>query len=177
MRLDDLGPRICILGPSNSGKSTLSQAIGQARGCVCVHLDQLHHLPNTAWTPRSRQEFFALHDLAIAGEQWVMEGNYLGCLPQRLARATGIVLLDIPTMTSMVRYLRRTWFEHHRCGGLDGAREQVKWEMLHHIAVTERRKRKDLALVFERTMLPKIALRTVAAIDQFYRSAGLKFRD
>ncbi|UIE43486.1 hypothetical protein KOJCDNHJ_01371 [Xanthomonas citri pv. punicae] len=52
MKLDDLGPRICILGPSNSGKSTLAQAIAQARGCVPVHLDQLHHLPNTAWIPR-----------------------------------------------------------------------------------------------------------------------------
>ncbi|CEJ49256.1 conserved hypothetical protein [Xanthomonas citri pv. bilvae] len=62
MKLDDLGPRICILGPSNSGKSTLAQA----RGCVPVHLDRLHHLPNTAWIPRPRQDFMALHCAAIA---------------------------------------------------------------------------------------------------------------
>ena len=29
MDLDDLGARICILGPSNSGKSTLAAAIGR----------------------------------------------------------------------------------------------------------------------------------------------------
>jgi adenylate kinase family enzyme len=29
MTLDDLGPRICIMGPSNSGKSTLATAIVQ----------------------------------------------------------------------------------------------------------------------------------------------------
>ncbi|WP_236689007.1 hypothetical protein [Xanthomonas vesicatoria] len=46
--------------------------------------------------------------------------------------------------TSLVRYLRRTWFEQHRCGGLDGAREQLRWEMLRHIAVTERRSEKSL---------------------------------
>ncbi len=173
MKLDDLGPRICILGPSNSGKSTLAQAIARKCGCTCVHLDQLHHFPNTAWLPRPRQDFFALHDAAIATEQWVMDGNYLGCLSQRLARATGVVLLDIPMTTSLVRYLRRTWFEQHRCGGLDGAKEQVRWEMLRHIAAVERRKRKDLARVFERSSLPKIALLTVPAIDQFYRFENL----
>lgn len=169
MKLEDLGPRLCILGPSNSGKSTLAQAIARKRGCACVHLDQLHHFPNTAWLPRPRQDFFALHDVAIGAEQWVMDGNYLGCLPQRLARATGVVLLDIPVTASLMRYLRRTWFEQRRCGGLDGAREQVRWEMLRHIAVVERRKRKDLARIFECSSLPKIALLTVPAIDQFYR--------
>ncbi|PPV05866.1 AAA domain [Xanthomonas bromi] len=169
MKLQDLGPRLCILGPSNSGKSTLAQAVARKRGCSCVHLDRLHHLPNTAWRPRPRQDFFALHDAAIAEQQWVMDGNYLGCLSQRLARATGIVLLGIPVTTSLVRYLRRTWFEQHRCGGLDGAKEQVRWEMLRHIAVTERRKRTDLASLLERSSLPKIALLTVPAIDRFYR--------
>ncbi len=79
MKWDELGPRICILGPSNSGKSTLAQAIARKHGCACVYLDQLHHSPSTAWLPRPRQEFFALHDAAIAAEQWVMDGNYLGC--------------------------------------------------------------------------------------------------
>ena len=45
--LDDLGPRICIMGPSNSGKSTLADAIARACDLPVVHLDQLHHLPGT----------------------------------------------------------------------------------------------------------------------------------
>ncbi|MET3722789.1 hypothetical protein [Sphingomonas trueperi] len=51
MTLDDLGPRLCILGPSNSGKSTLAFAIAAARGLPPIHLDQLHHLPHTDWLP------------------------------------------------------------------------------------------------------------------------------
>lgn len=31
-KLDDLGSRICILGPGNSGKSTLAQVIARKRG-------------------------------------------------------------------------------------------------------------------------------------------------
>jgi adenylate kinase family enzyme len=92
MRLSELGERICILGPSNSGKSTLADAIGRKRGLKVVHLDQLHHLPNTDWKMRPAREFLALHDEAIAGDQWVIDGNYSKCFPQRFQRATGIIL-------------------------------------------------------------------------------------
>ena len=105
MTLENLGDRICILGPPASGKSTLADAIGRARGLPPVHLDQLSHLPGTNWEPRLEAEFVGLHDRAIAGERWVMEGNYAWLLPQRLVRATGLILLDLSTPTSLFRYL------------------------------------------------------------------------
>lgn len=67
--LDELGPRICILGPSNSGKSTLAAAIARHRGLPAIHLDQLHHLPGSAWVPRPWPAFAALHDAALAGDR------------------------------------------------------------------------------------------------------------
>lgn len=73
--LDELGPRICILGPSNSGKSTLAEAIAGKRDLPAIHLDQLFHTPHTDWIPRPAQEFVHLHDAAIAQEQWVMEAT------------------------------------------------------------------------------------------------------
>jgi hypothetical protein len=76
MQLSDLGERICILGPSNSGKSMLAEAIARDRGSQVVHLDQLYHFPNTDWEVRPTAEFVALHDAAIAGQRWVMDGNY-----------------------------------------------------------------------------------------------------
>lgn len=90
MTLDDLGPRICIMGPSNSGKSSLAAAISRACGLPPIHLDQLQYQPHTDWQPRPNEEFIALHDAAILGERWVIDGNYSRCLPQRLGRATGI---------------------------------------------------------------------------------------
>ena len=52
MTLDELGPRVCIMGPPCSGKSTLADAIARSRGQEAVHLDRLHHLPGTDWVPR-----------------------------------------------------------------------------------------------------------------------------
>ncbi len=171
--LDDLGTRICILGPSNSGKSTLAQAIGCRLGLPAVHLDQLFHLPHTDWQPRPEAEFVRLHDQAIHQERWVMEGNYTRTIDQRLKRATGFILLDLPTATSLVRYFRRTWFERDRRGALEGGRDSVKWAMIHHIAVVTPANRRLYADLYETISLPKVRLATTAALRRFYRTERL----
>ena len=114
--LASLGRRICILGPSNSGKSTLAAALGVQMGLPVIHLDQLHHQPGSDWVPRPADEFTALHDAALAGDEWVIEGNYSRLFAARFARATGIILLDLSTPLSLWRYARRTLFERHSPG-------------------------------------------------------------
>ncbi|WP_224545206.1 AAA family ATPase [Mesorhizobium sp. CA16] len=173
MNLWDLGDRICILGPSNSGKSTLANAIARKRGLEAVHLDQLFHLPDTDWQQRPREEFIALHDAAIACERWVMDGNYSVCMPQRLRRATGLILLDISTPASLLRYFRRTLFETKRHGALVGGRDSVKWDMIHHIAVTTPRNRRKYRAMFEELDLPKLQLCSLPAIKQRFHEWGL----
>ncbi len=160
MNLADLGDRICIMGPSNSGKSTLADAIKRAHGLPAVHLDQLHHLPDTDWVPRPYADFAALHDQAIMAERWVMDGNYTMLLPQRLNRATGLILLDIGTMRALARYLRRSWFDKERRGGLAGGIDRVKWEMIHHIVVITLPNRKRYRAIFNGCSLPKLCLST-----------------
>jgi adenylate kinase family enzyme len=173
MPLDDFGPRLCIMGPSNSGKSTLAEAISRARGSEAVHLDQLHHLPHTDWVPRPADEFAALHDAAILAPSWVMDGNYTWLLPQRLERATGFILLDVSTAVSLYRYCRRCWFERDRRGALEGGRDSVKWEMIRHIAIATRANRRCYRKLFEDITLPKARIDSPAALAAFYRTNGL----
>ena len=132
--LQELGERIMILGPSNSGKSTLTHQIGTKTNLPIVHLDQLFHEPNQRWIPRSKSEFITLHDEAIAEDRWVMDGNYTTThFKQRLLRATGLVLLSIDRPTALARYFRRS-FSTQRHGtvhhlGIDWPR----WEMIRFI--------------------------------------------
>ncbi len=174
MILDGLGPRICIMGPSNSDKSTLATAIGRARGLPPIHLDQLFHQPNTDWQPRPIEEFVALHDAAILGSSWVMDGNYSRCFPQQLERATGVILLDTSTATGLVRYLRRSWFERDRRGALAGGKDSVKWEMIRHIAVTTRENHKRYKELFDGLGLPKVRLATLHQLTCFCCSERLE---
>lgn len=168
MQLEELGDRVCILGPSNSGKSTLAVAIGRKRELPVVHLDQLFHIPETNWVPRPKSEFIALHDEAIARDRWIMEGNYSVSMPQRFMRATGLILLDVPTALSLLRYVRRTLFQSTREGGLAGGRDSIKWEMLYHIAVTTRKNRRHYAEIFDGLELPRIRLTSAGAIRRCY---------
>ena len=176
MTLNELGTRICILGPSNSGKSTLATAIGRSRGLPVVHLDQLYHRPNTDWQPRPAEEFAALHDEAICSARWVIDGSYSRYVPRRLERATGVILLDVSTLTSLLRYVRRSWFERDRFGGLEGGQDSVKWVMIRHITVATPRGRRRDAAMFDRIDLPKIRLGSPPEISNFYRAEGLDFR-
>ena len=133
--LESFGPRIMICGTSNTGKSTFATALSRKLGYPAVHLDQFRHLPNTDWVERSDAEFKALHDEAILGDRWVMEGNYSFLMPQRLRRATGIFLLADNRIANFVRYLRRTLFETDRLGSLEGNHDSLKWEMVHWVLV------------------------------------------
>lgn len=173
-QLAELGTRICILGPSNSGKSTLAAAIGQARGLEVVHLDRLYHDPGSDWVPRGREAFVALHDEAISHDGWVMDGNYSRCMPQRFARATGVIVLEVPTSASLLRYFRRTLFERRgRVGGLDGDKDSLKWSMIRYIAVTGRQKRERYDEMLRDFDLPKTELRSIQAVRHFYQQEAL----
>lgn len=173
MQLLELGTRICVLGPSNSGKSTLAAAIGRKLDMNVVHLDLLHHVPHSDWQPRPAQEFLALHDEAIKEQRWVMEGNYSSCMPQRFQRATGVILLDVSTSTSLFRYVRRTLVEGNRIGALEGGRDSLKWSMIHYIALVTPANRRRYAAIYRELSLPKLHLSSLRAIRSCYEQWGL----
>jgi adenylate kinase family enzyme len=173
LALRELGDRICIMGPSNSGKSTLADAIARKNRAQAIHLDVLHHLPETDWEPRPFADFQRLHDAAIETPRWVVDGNYSQLLPQRLERATGFILLDVSTPLSLLRYIRRCLFRRGRIGSLAGGKDSVKWQVLKHIAITTPKNRKRYAELQRTVELPKIYLSSARQIEACYLEWGL----
>lgn len=171
--LEDLGPRICIMGPSNSGKSTLATAISRHTALPAIHLDQLYHLPNTHWQPREKAEFLHLHHHAIHQDCWVMDGNYTACLNERLARATGYILLDVPMPASLLRYVKRCYATASRPGALKGGVDKVNWAMITHIALITPGNRRRYKTRYSHIDLPKCFLQGTKAIDEAYRRWNL----
>jgi adenylate kinase family enzyme len=174
LELSKLGSRICIMGPSNSGKSTLAAAIARKIQVQPIHLDVLHHLPGTDWVPRPYADFQRLHDTAILSDRWVMDGNYSKLLPQRLSRATGFILLDISTPLSLFRYIRRSLARRGRTGGLEGGKDSLKWEMFKHIAITVPKNRRRYAELLQTIELPEVHVASPEQIDACYSEWGLK---
>lgn len=171
--LADFGERIMICGTSNTGKSTLAAAIGRKLDLPVVCLDQLRFLPNTDWQERPDDEFRALHDGAIKAERWVIEGNYSMLAPQRLARATGIILLHDNRLANFWRYLRRTLFERDRIGNLEGAKDSLKWEMVHWLLVRGPQRIKGYSKMLPASGLPFVKFPSMRAVNAGYGAWGL----
>jgi len=167
--LEALGPRIMVCGPSSSGKSTLAVALAQRLDAEAFHLDLFRHVPDTDWVQRTDGEFLALHDAAIVRDRWVMDGNYSALMPQRLARATGIVLLDDSRWANVFRYLRRTLFERRRRpGSLAGDKDSIKWEMIRWILINQPTLRERNRAMVRAPGLPLVELQSMRALNQAY---------
>ncbi|WP_332701372.1 AAA family ATPase [Devosia sp.] len=172
--LSALGCRIVIFGPSNSGKSTLAAALSDKLSIPAVHLDQLHHQPHSNWVPRPREEFRALQRAAIAEPAWIMDGNYSALTQERLARATGAIVLDENHWLRLWRYFRRTLFERNRHGALQGSQDSVKWSMIHWVAVASRHNGARYRAMVDDTNLSRVYCRSMAEVRQLYRHWNLK---
>lgn len=173
LALDALGPRISIMGPSNSGKSTLAEAISRKTALPAVYLDQLHHVPGSQWQPRATAEFLQLHTEAVRQERWVIEGNYTRCIEERLARATGLILLDVSVPVALLRYIGRCYSSAPRIGGLGSGRDPITLAMLKYITRTAPQNRKRHQQIFAQVSLPKIWLHSQDEIQACSESWGL----
>ncbi len=87
--------RAVVIGNGGGGKSTLARRLSSTWECPHVEIDSLLWRPGWQLTPA--ETYNAEHARLIAGENWVIDG--LGrreSIPARLARATDIVLIDMP---------------------------------------------------------------------------------
>jgi hypothetical protein len=87
--------RVAVIGNSGGGKSRLARAIAARRGLPYTEVDALLWRPG--WRLAEVAAYEAAHDEAIAAPRWVIDG--LGrreTIGARLARATEIVLIDLP---------------------------------------------------------------------------------
>ncbi len=170
--IDEMGRRIVVMGPTNSGKSTLAVALGNKLGIPALHIDLFRHLPNTDWEQRPDGAFADLHDAAIAGPEWVMEGNYTKLLPQRLARATSIIVVDDHLWRRYWRYLRRTLGQVPRAGALEGGKDSIKWDMIHWLWHTRNAARASEHRALQ-SGLPYLFLRDQEELQALYKAWDL----
>ena len=87
--------RAVIIGNSGSGKSTLARRLSSAWNCAHIEIDGL--LWQQGWELTPVEIYDAEHARLIAGESWIVDGlGRRDSIPARLARATDIVLVDMP---------------------------------------------------------------------------------
>jgi len=96
-----------VVGPPGSGKTTTAALIARRTGAPHVELDALYWEPN--WTVAELAVFRARITAAVAGGQWVADGNYFSSSHDiTWPRADTIVWLDLPRRTTVRRVVWRT---------------------------------------------------------------------
>lgn len=98
--------RINVVGTSGSGKTTLARQIAGRLAVPHVELDALHWQPN--WTPAERDSLRARVAEALAGDAWVVDGNYSMVRDITWQRADTIIWLDYALPVVLWRVTSRT---------------------------------------------------------------------
>ncbi len=159
-----LGQRICIIGPSSSGKSTLAQHLSKAWGLPVHHLDLIAHIPGTNWVRGPVSEFIATHDEIIKSEEWIIDGNYSDCMPQRFRHADTVIWLDPPLWGTIWRYIRRSLKnDPARPGKLQGARRELSIHLIKYTLVNYPRNRAKYRQMMAQT--PRLKVIIIKSMD------------
>jgi adenylate kinase family enzyme len=87
-----IGRRVLVTGIAGSGKSTFSRSLAAKTGLPVIHLDL--HFWKPGWVAPSEGEWRETQSGLLAGDAWIVDGNYHETLDLRLERADTIVFLD-----------------------------------------------------------------------------------
>ncbi len=123
--------RIAIIGCGGSGKTHLANRLAALLDLPLTHLDAIYY--DTDWNPLPADDFARHQQQLTDRPRWLLEGNYAGTLPIRLARADTVIFLDVPAMVCLTGILHRRW--HYRGGQHteDGVYDRITWNFVRYI--------------------------------------------
>ena len=97
--------RIIILGCPGSGKTTFAKELQHKLEIRLHRLDDLYW--GKKWQRPDPSEFSDVLNRLVAGDKWIIEGNYFPYISSRLKRADTVILLNESTVVCLVRVFWR----------------------------------------------------------------------
>lgn len=166
--------RVIVMGSAGAGKSTFARQLSARLGLPIVHLD--HHYFEPGWKAGDREVFRARVAQALAGDRWIVDGNFLSYVGDLiLPRADQVLWIEQPRWLCL---LRVTWrcLDPRGFGRADlppGCRDSLSGQMLDFIWTFDRRSRPKIEGILASIApeLPVTHLHGDAGVAEFLASA------
>lgn len=125
--------RILVLGICGAGKSTFARKLQAKLGLPIYHLDQIFWTPG--WKSISKDDLRTQVEAIVKHEEWIIDGGYLSCIHERLARADTVILLGLSRYRALWRIIKRVVRYHGttRPDMTEGCPEQIDWEFVKYV--------------------------------------------
>lgn len=99
--------KIMVIGNAGTGKSTFTRMLAKETGYPVLALDQVWHAMD--YSAAAKVQLAQVQsDFMATNVDWIIDGNYSGTMPVRLAQADVVVLLKCPRVVSIARVIRRS---------------------------------------------------------------------
>lgn len=102
---DSIGNKILVLGCPGSGKSTFARALAARTGLPLICLDNLWWRADRSHI--SRDEFDRALNELLAGERWIVDGDYSRTYEVRIRACDTVIFLDYPEDVCMAGIVAR----------------------------------------------------------------------
>ena len=164
--------RVQLIGCSGSGKTTLAAALGQKLHIPWHSLDQLFF--NPGWELADPEERDRRLAPLLEQDCWIIEGNYTGSMPQRLALADTLIFLDLPPHIYVPRVIWRSLKYRGRVRShmAAGCPERFDWEFLHYVLTFRSRKRVELVRLYDAFPRNQVYLTSKKQVEGFLETIG-----
>lgn len=97
--------RILIIGSNGAGKSTFSFALAEKLNLPLIHIDQIYWHGNWEVTPPEDFQERLLQE--VQKDEWIIEGNNVRSLDQRLRYADTVFWFEFPPLLCTKDIIRR----------------------------------------------------------------------
>ena len=167
--------RINVVGTSGSGKSTFSRRIAKKLNVPYIEMDSLFWQAN--WIESTDEEFFPKVKKAIAGENWILDGNYSRTNYIKWERVNMVVFLDLAFHIVLYRIISRSLIRGYKRQELWSGNKESIWRtlfthesMIWYVIKTFYRNRKRYTSLFNNTdssQIQFIRLRSKKDVEDF----------
>jgi adenylate kinase family enzyme len=121
-----------IFGLPGAGKTTFALKLSHQLNLPIYHLDKYFFIEN--WVERGKIAFLNDQKEMVKQERWIIDGNALGSLEIRYARADLVLYFCPPRPLCLSRLIKRRFFKDLSIQDrADGCAEQLKWPLVHYM--------------------------------------------